>query len=323
MEPNHLKGIGFGLSAAICWGLADYVVTNLARRVGTPRAMAFIQTFSLLCWIILLVLPAQLLWGRESVALWSGFSERIGLWPVWAWMLMAGVCHVAGIALSYRAFEIGTLALVAPISSSFAIVTAVLSTLTREALPPSVMAGVGLLFIGIILATRAPTHPEESSKGLLGVPEALGSALAYGVMFWMMLPGEEKLGPVLPLIVLKIMATGSALLGLGVGVMRQQKADRTPDSQDDSASVETMPTANTPLWWMGLASTTAILDSLAWLSYSAGSRSGSTTVVTALASLFSVVTILLAWLLFKDRLAKLQWVGIAIILAGVLLVSAK
>ena len=320
MEASNLKGIGFGLMAAVCWGVGDYVVTNLARRVGTPRAMAFVQTFSLLCWIVLLLLPAQLLWGRESVSLWSGFYERIGQWPAWAWMIMAGVCHVVGIALSYRAFEIGTLALVAPISSSFAIVTAVLSTNTRETLPPAVMAGVGLLLLGIVLATRTPATPDETNKGLKGVPEALGSALAYGVMFWMMEPGEEKLGPVLPLIVLKIMATASALIGSSIAFGAKNKS-QTANTVDESSSSASLPDIGSPILWMALAITVALLDSFAWLSYSAGDRTGSTTIVTALASLFSVVTILLAWLLFKDRLARLQWAGIAIILAGVLIVS--
>jgi drug/metabolite transporter (DMT)-like permease len=322
MEINHLKGIGFGLTAAICWGLGDYVVTILTRRVGTPRAMAFIQSFSLLCWIVLLLLPAQILWGRDSVALWSGFSEKIGMWPAWAWMLMAGACHVAGIALSYRAFEIGTLALVAPISSSFAIVTAVLSTATRETLPPPVMAGVSLLFLGIVLATRTPATPDDTNKGLKGVPEALGSALAYGVMFWMMLPGEQKLGPVLPLIVLKIMSTLSAFIGLGAAFFHKNKTAEVSFAVPDVSS-EAPLQIGSPVLWIALALMVALLDSFAWLSYSAGDRTGSTTVVTALASLFSVVTILLAWLLFKDRLAKLQWLGIAIILAGVLLVAFK
>ena len=333
MELSHLKGIGFGLMAALCWGLGDYVVTSLARRVGTPRAMIFIQAFSLLCWILL----ARLLWGRESVALWDGFSQHIGIWPAWAWMLMAGVCHVVGLALSYRAFEVGTLALVAPISSSFAVVTAVLSMMTREHLSPSVLAGVGLLFIGIVLATRAPTHPEEANKGLIGVPEALGSALAYGVMFWMMEPGEEKLGPVLPLIVLKIMATGGALLGLRAAIWSKNApsenlAETSPtETSNENVAGEPVPALgdieiaalNKPLLWAGLAVTAALLDSFAWLAFSAGDRSGSTAVVTALSSLFSVVTIIMAWLLFKDRLAKLQWLGVAIILAGVLLVSIK
>jgi drug/metabolite transporter (DMT)-like permease len=70
-----------------------------------------------------------------------------------------------------------------------------------------------------------------------------------------------------------------------------------------------------------LAGSIAVVDSLAWLAFNTGERLHFTTVVTSLASLFSVVTILLAWLLLKERLARIQWLGIAVILFGVLMVS--
>ena len=44
-------------------------------------------------------------------------------------------------------------------------------------------------------------------------------------------------------------------------------------------------------------------------------------IVTAVASLFSVVTLLLAGLVLRERLRAVQWVGVAVILAGILLVS--
>jgi uncharacterized membrane protein len=70
-----------------------------------------------------------------------------------------------------------------------------------------------------------------------------------------------------------------------------------------------------------LAAGVAIADSLAWVVFIFGTRTEYTTVVTALASLFSAVTILLAWAFLKERLASNQWAGIAIVLLGILLVS--
>lgn len=302
-------GIFCGLLAALGWGLADYLVTLLTRRVGTPRALLYAQAFSLLAWIVLLVIPAQLIWGRD-VALWDGFLQSESGVPIWAWALGAGICHVLGLVLSYRAFEIGTLALVSPLASSFAIVTAVLSVSTkRDELPIHILIGAGLLFCGIVLATRAPSHEDESNKGLRGVPEALGCALGFGVMFWMMQPLFGKVGPVLPLIVLKVMATSYALIGLIAA-----KHGFAPQSPEDGAKAPVKIVS-----WLALGIVGA--DVMAWLAFNIGERWEYTTVVTALASLFSVVTILLAWLILKERLAKIQWFGIAIILAGVLLVS--
>jgi uncharacterized membrane protein len=44
-------------------------------------------------------------------------------------------------------------------------------------------------------------------------------------------------------------------------------------------------------------------------------------IVTALASIFSAVTVLLAWVFLRERLHVVQWAGVAGLLIGVLLVS--
>ena len=65
----------------------------------------------------------------------------------------------------------------------------------------------------------------------------------------------------------------------------------------------------------------ALLDTLAFVAFNLGIGSAYTSIVTALASLFSAVTVLLAWAILRERLAPAQWAGVAVILAGVLLVS--
>ena len=72
---------------------------------------------------------------------------------------------------------------------------------------------------------------------------------------------------------------------------------------------------------VALAIGAAVADTLAWFMYIRGSATGYATIVTALASLFSVVTVLLAWRFLRERLALHQWAGVGIILLGILLVS--
>ena len=72
---------------------------------------------------------------------------------------------------------------------------------------------------------------------------------------------------------------------------------------------------------IALAVGAAAADTMAWLAYIAGTESSYATIVTALASLFSVVTVLLAWRFLRERLAVHQWAGVAAILCGILLVS--
>src|SRR5204863_9406633 len=138
-----------------------------------------------------------------------GWHAPEGASRIWWLALVMGVCHVAGLALTYRAFEIGTVSLVAPIASGFAVVTAVLELATGEHPNPTALLGAALLCGGVVLATR--THSEAEAKSLVGVPEALGSALAFGVMFWLFdyVQGyaytDVFVGYIWPLILLKIM----------------------------------------------------------------------------------------------------------------------
>jgi len=283
-------GILCGLLAALCWGLGDYLITQLTRRVGTTRAMTYIQPLSLLIWITLLALQ---------------FRAPEGGVAIWAIAIGTGVCHVAGLALVYRAFEVGTLSLVSPISSSFAVVTALLALATGERPPALALAGAGLLFIGIVFATRSPGESTPGGAKLTGIPEALGSAVGFGAMFWLFyFFVQPELGYIWPLIVLKMLASSSSLIA-------RTRTDEPPADRPKSSLSK--------IWLLAIGA--AVADTAAWLAYIWGTSTVYATVVTALASLFSVVTILLAWVLLKERLAVNQWVGVAVVLTGVFLVS--
>lgn len=114
---------------------------------------------------------------------------------------------------------------------------------------------------------------------------------------------QPKLGYAWPLVLLKAMAAGSSLLLLR---MRREPGGGAPRF---GARV------------VLLAAGAAVADTLAWGAYFLGTASSYVSVVTALASLFSVVTVILAWRFLRERLAAHQWAGVAIILAGIALVS--
>ena len=281
-------GILFGLGAALFWGLGDFAITKLARYVGSARSLLYIQAFSLISWIALIaVFPHE---GN------SGTSP-------WIFAAIAGVFHVVGLATTYRAFEIGTLSFVSPIASSFAIVTTVMFVISGNAPAAIPMLGILLLVGGISVVTRSTT-PEERTT-LRGVPEAIISAIGFGVMFWILdVYVKGPLGDVYPLILLKSMATIFA-----VGYVARSPKEAAAEAVSGSKIVL-------------MAFVAATMDTLAWVSYLFGSKAQvHAAVVTALASLFSVVTIVLAGIFLKERLNRLQWLGVAVVLGGILLVS--
>lgn len=280
-------GILLGLGAALFWGLGDFAITTLARYVGSARSLLYIQLFSLLSWIVLLaVFPHKL-------------DTGINPWVIAA---LAGVFHVVGLATTYRAFEIGTLSFVSPFASSFAIVTTVITVITGQG--PALMALVGtiLLVMGIAIVTRST--PTDGPITLKGVPEAIASALCFGVMFWMMERYvSTPLGDVYPLILLKVMASVFA-----VGYV----AKSPPPEGAETPKVSRL---------VLIAFIAAFLDTAAWVCSLFGWKHGHVAVVTALGSLFSVVTIVLAGIFLKERLNKMQWVGVAVVIGGILLVT--
>jgi drug/metabolite transporter (DMT)-like permease len=64
-----------------------------------------------------------------------------------------------------------------------------------------------------------------------------------------------------------------------------------------------------------------LLDTGANVSYGLGLAGAYVAIVAVLSSLFSAVTVLLAWVVLRERLALNQWLGVLLILVGVALVS--
>ena len=65
-----------------------------------------------------------------------------------------------------------------------------------------------------------------------------------------------------------------------------------------------------------------ILDASANLMFAAGSQRGLVSVVAVLGSLYPVVTVALAALVLHERLGRLQAVGAAVALGGVVMIAA-
>ena len=276
-------GILFGLLTAICFGLSDFAVTQATRHIGVLQAMLAIQIGGVLIVGVVLVITGQV--PAQSPGTWA---------------LMAGIAllNFVGIALLYRSFTLGMLSLVSPIASSFAVVTAVLALSTGERPPVLTLLGTFLLIVGVVVVSRAKAS--TGSPSLAGIPEALGAALSFGVYFWSLKQVTPLLGEVWPVWVTRLVMLIGTLLMLSL--RRSFKLGWT--------------------WKILLLLLMAsMLESIGYLSFNLGISETYTTITTALASLYSAVTVLLAWLFLRERLSRAQTVGIAVVLAGVLFVS--
>ncbi len=290
-------GIILGLTAALCWGTADFMAGYAARQIGTYRALLFMQFIGLAGLSIYLFASGEMARLMQSVAV-----------GVWGWALLgAGLNIVSSLAL-YRSFEVGVMSIVSPIAASYAALTVILAILSGETLSPLRAVGIVAALLGVLLAStslRAAEAELVKRRGKLppGVGLALVAALGFGVGFWMLgfliIP---QLGGVAPVWVSRL--TTVLVLPLIARPIGQSIA---------------LPRG--AVWWLILG--VGIFDTAAFVANTIGLTTDQVAVVSVIASLFSAVTVLLAWVFLRERLAWNQWLGIGIIFVGVALVSVR
>jgi drug/metabolite transporter (DMT)-like permease len=292
-------GILLGLATALCWGSADLFARFATRRIGTFRTMLYMQA----CGFCLLTLVMPRLGG------WGHLFDGSG-WQPWAWGILAGVLNTSSTLALYRSFEIGKLSIVAPISACYPVLTMLLSALTGERLTTLRLCGLVLTILGVILVARGEHEADETNRGDnaaqpgkkgVGVRWALFSALCFGIMFWLLgLRVVPMLGSTPSVWLIRL--TSVAATALVMLVARQSRA--LPLRRD-----------------MPLLLGVGMLDTSAYVFNNYGMLHEQTSVVSVLASLYGAVTVGLAAVFLREKVTVSQWLGIAAIFIGIILIS--
>lgn len=292
-------GILLGLATALCWGSADLFARFATRKLGTFRTMLYMQ----ICGFCLVTLVMRPLGG------WGHLFDGSG-WQPWAWGVLAGALNTASTLALYRSFEIGKLSIVAPISASYPVLTMVLSAFTGERLTPVRAIGLLLTIAGVILVARGEQVEQAANpvdgetrpgKKRPGVGWAMFSAVCFGIMFWLLgLRVVPALGSAPSVWIIRLTsALGTAAVMLVLG-----QSMTAPSRKDVS-------------WIIGVG----LLDTSAYIFNNFGMAQEQTSVVSVLASLYGAVTVGLAALFLRERVSRMQLVGIAAIFVGVMLIS--
>ena len=105
-----------GLLAAVLWGGTDFLVGLNARAVGVKRAVYFGQAlgFSIMS-LLLIAFPAFIL---------KSLSASL---DIWLFGIAAAVLTVSGALALSKAFALGKASIVAPLVTSYGVVTTLLS----------------------------------------------------------------------------------------------------------------------------------------------------------------------------------------------------
>ncbi|MGN6793041.1 MAG: EamA family transporter [Streptosporangiaceae bacterium] len=308
----------YGLVAALGWGVSAVAATNAARRAGTYLAVLCGQGLG----VVVLVLLALLL--EPSFA-------SVGTGVVLS-LVGAGILGLVGYLAFYRALEYGgAVGLVSAISATYGGVTTVLAVVVLgEHLGVPGAIGVGLAVSGIALAAARPAADRGTSGGgsaggeasvaigepivgvapapsrirslsRAGVPLAIICALAYGVGGFLLGKYSARAG----WLVAALVAHGASItvMLMALPLLRRRMAWR------GSAS---------GVVWAGAAGLT---DAVGLLAFSQGGSVGQVAVTAAVSSVYPVIPLVGGVLLFSEHLTRRQLIGVAGIIAGLVLIG--
>jgi drug/metabolite transporter (DMT)-like permease len=222
-----------------------------------------------------------------------------------AWGAASGLAGGFGVGLLYRALAIGTMGVVAPTTSVCAVVIPVLAGLLRgEQLPVLVGAGIALAVIAIVLLGQEsahPDHPAAPRPPQYGLPSGMWHALASGVaigFFFLLLANTRAEAGLWPLIAARV----AGIPCFAAIVLVTGASFRLPPG----------------LGWLVIGG--GVLDMLANVLYLLATRYGSLAVAVTLCSLYPASTVLLARMVLRERLSRLQLIGMAGALVAVVLI---
>jgi drug/metabolite transporter (DMT)-like permease len=288
-------GILLGLLTALTWGGADFIARFATHRIGALRSMLYMQLTGFL--LLSLLLPALGGWGH--------LADGSG-WQPWAWGFLAGSFNaISGLAL-YRAFEIGKMSVVAPLSASYPALTLALSWMTGERLSMVRIAGIICTLVGVVIVAGGEKTPDENDAEAVrrsgrGIGLAMFSAVGFAVLFWLLgIRVIPRVGAVQTVWMIRL--TSTLLTAAAILISRQPV--RLPRGE---------------VRWMALSM--GALDTGAFVLSNLGMKMEQVAVITVLSSLYGAVTVGLAANFLKEHVSQWQWMGIVTIFVGIFLIS--
>ena len=216
-----------------------------------------------------------------------------------AWGALGGVVLAGGLVALYAGYARARVSIAAPVAGvgAAALPVIVASVFGDDALSPIATAGVllGLMAIGLVSIARSEQRGTVGSSVLYG----LGGAVGVGMLLVCLANTAEDSG-LWPIVAVR----GSGFVVLAVIIAAKRSTLST-----------------TRIVWPHVIGIAALVTAGNTL-FLVATRVGSTSVAAVLTSLFPVATVFWAWLVFRERLRRVQMLGLGIALVAVALIAS-
>ena len=271
------------LSSAM-WGTADFFAGRLSKKHNPFAVLGFSQVYGLLVGIFIVVVSGSY---QGKVLGFDGYLIPGAL---------AGLFGYIGLACLYEGLSTGRMGVVSPISSLSTVIPLAYALITGDVLSAITLLGVVIAIIGVFCASGP-----ELSQGLPIKPLllALGAAAGFGLALTFIAIGSQSSA----LLTMVSMRATTFFVTISLAIKF-----KTTGNFDKKA----MPL----LFFIGAA------DFIANLLLGIATTKGLVSVAMVFGSLYPIATAVLAYKFLNERLHKVQYVGIALAVAGVSIISA-
>lgn len=277
------------------WGTSDFLANNSSGKIGHLRTFFWSQIAGLA-----LIVAVALLHSGQLV--FSGFNSLIILF-----VIISGISYALGYLLFYSGFEIGNVSVVsAVINLQNIFVIGIAFFFFGQRIGGVQIPGLFLLLAGVILVSVDFAELHKGKVSLLrGVKETLLAAVMFGVFFW---PLNQYVVQKVDWLTINVLTKFVAIMTVFLIAFLTRKSLVLPKSVKNLRAL-------LPLAGVGLLEATGVM------SVSGGLSVGNAIIIAPIASALTVVTVGLAILFLKEKISRIQLLGISATVVGIILMS--
>ena len=293
-----------GLTGALIFGSADFLGGLAAKRMSSLLVTAVAAASGLAA--LLLTLPFVAGVWSPSAVLWGALS---------------GVSGAIAISLLYACLAIGPMSILSPLTAVVsAVVPMTVGLAGGDRLAPIGYWALGLALVAVVLVGFVPERGAVRPS-LLGVLMALGSGTMIGAFMVMidLTPDDSGLVPLVMnrAVNAAIMFSVVGLLALVALRRRRVLVGAGPVTSASTPATDAAPRERSTLAiGLRLAVACGVIDVVANVLLLIGMRAGDLSVMSVLTAMYPAGTILLAAVVLRERIAPVQWLGLALALAA-------
>ncbi|MEN9342864.1 MAG: hypothetical protein RIR24_451 [Actinomycetota bacterium] len=275
-----------GLATALVYGFADFFGAIASRKLSSVLVTAVAGIVGFI--FLLSMIP---FFGAT-------FSQDAVIAGI-----AAGIASAIGITALYASLAIGPISIISPLGAVLgAMVPLIFGFIIGDRFGPLGWIALALILVAVVLVGFIPGADVRlpSAKGLL-LAFVAGAGIGTILIVLKFSPNDSGLASVI--VMRAVSAILLNLLVFATWIKLRNKKVATP-----ARSV------TGKYWWAVIAA--GIFDSSANIFFTLALRSGSLSVVSVLTALYPLGTIILARLILKERIGRVQMVGVLVALSG-------